>query len=457
MTARADLIVRNVRPHGEATCDVAIADGRITAVGPHLPVTGPEIDGGGRDLIAGLHDHHLHLFATAARRMSLDLSGCIGMDAVGTALRRRASGLEPGAWLRATGFVEPEGALPNRRHLDQWVNDCPLRMQDRTGALWLLNSQALAALGPGPWPDCVECDAEGVPTGRIWRGDGWLRSALPTPPPSLHALSRALAGFGVTSVTDAGASNGAEEAALLTAARQSGDLLQRLTMMGREDLPQGDAFERGPLKLLYDETALPDLAEVSARIASARQQGRAVAAHCVTMGELLFFLAALDMAGGARAGDRIEHGSVIPESLLADIARAGLTIVTQPGFVRTRGDRYLASVDPHDLPDLYRLRSLIAAGVPVLAGSDAPYGSIDPWQAIHAAMTRTTQSGAILGGTEAVTLHQALRLYGADQPIEPGKVADLCLLGTPLSTLSRGWCGNPVELTIINGVAIVRE
>lgn len=453
--SRADLILRNVRPHGGAPCDVAIAAGRITALGPRLALSGPEIDGKDRDIIPGLHDHHLHLLATAARRMSLDLSDCIGMASVGTALRQHAAGLEPGAWLRATGLVEAECPLPDRHQLDQWVIDRPLRIQDRTGALWLLNSSALAAFGPGAWPDCVERDGFGTPTGRIWRGDAWLRSALPTTPPSLRALSRELAGFGVTSVTDAGASNGPEEAALLTTARQSGDLLQRLNLMGREDLPHGDAFERGPLKLLYDETALPDLAEVSARIATARQQGRAVAAHCVTLGELLFFLAALDAAGGVRAGDRIEHGSVIPESLLTDIACAGLTIVTQPGFVRTRGDRYLASVDPHDLPNLYRLNSLIAAGIAVLAGSDAPYGSLDPWEAIHAAMVRTTQSGAILGGAEAVTLQQVLRLYGADQPIKTGQAADLCLLGTPLATLSQGWSGNPVDLAIINGVAIV--
>ena len=148
---------------------------------------------------------------------------------------------------------------------------------------------------------------------------------------------------------------------------------------------------------------------------------------------------------------------MIPASLLTDIARAGLTIVTQPGFVHTRGDRYLASVDQHDVPDLYRLHSLIAAGIPVLAGSDAPYGSLDPWEAIHAAMTRTTRSGAILGGNEKVTLQQAMRFYSADHTIKPGQAADLCLLGSPLSAVSQGWSGNPVELTIINGVAFVPD
>ncbi|RDV06596.1 amidohydrolase [Sphingorhabdus pulchriflava] len=451
MTVAADLILRNVRPYGAAMCDVAIKGGQILALGPNLSVSGPEIVCDGRDLIPGLHDHHLHLFATAARKVTVDLARCESMDAVCAALRQHAARLAEGAWLRATGLIEPDTEIPDRHMLDQWINDRPIRVQDRTGALWLLNSRAIDAIGPGPWPDCVERDASGRPTGRIWRGDVWLRSTLASPPPSLHHLSRELAAFGITSVTDAGASNGAAEVALFEAAVQSGELLQKLTLMGREDLPLSPDLERGPLKLLYDESALPDVAEVAARIVIARQHNRAAAAHCVTLGELLFFLAALDAAGGARPGDRIEHGSVIPQSLLADIARSGLTIVTQPGFVRTRGDRYLATIEPDDLPDLYRLRSLSDAGINVLAGSDAPYGSIDPWEAILAATKRTTESGAIIGKKEAIPLRQALGLYGADRGIQPGQAADLCLLGTPLSVLAEGWTANPVAMTIIGG------
>ena len=36
MSARADLILRNVRPHGGVACDVAITGGRITAMAQRL-------------------------------------------------------------------------------------------------------------------------------------------------------------------------------------------------------------------------------------------------------------------------------------------------------------------------------------------------------------------------------------------------------------------------------------
>ncbi len=85
-------------------------------------------------------------------------------------------------------------------------------------------------------------------------------------------------------------------------------------------------------------------------------------------------------------GDRIEHGSVLPVELLDRVRTLGLRIVTQPGFVLDRGDRYLAEVEHDDQPHLYRCRSLIDAGIPVAGSTDAPFGPEDPWQAVLAAM-----------------------------------------------------------------------
>ena len=53
--------------------DVRCADGRVTdvALGPSADVT---VDADGGALLPGLHDHHLHLFALAAARTSVDLA-----------------------------------------------------------------------------------------------------------------------------------------------------------------------------------------------------------------------------------------------------------------------------------------------------------------------------------------------------------------------------------------------
>lgn len=443
-----ELLITNARTVDGAPVDVTLQDGLIHSVEPCRMLRPHGLDAEGRTVMPGLADHHIHLLATAARHASVDLSDAQSLPDI--AVRIRAA---QGPTARAFGYHEGVGGLLDRAAIDALDSDRPVRIQDRTGALWMLNSPALAQLGSGPFPDSVECDPQGRPTGRIWRGDVWLRQRLGDPPPSLRGLSRSLAAVGVTAVIDAGANNGPSEAALLARAIDDGDLLQKLTLMGKEDLPKARQFSRGPLKLLYDECDLPDPTDVAARIRTARTQRRAVAAHCVTTAELLLYLAALELAGGALPGDRIEHGSVIPASLIADIARAGLVVVTQPGFIFERGDRYQRDIDVLDHPNLYRLQSLIAAGVSVSAGSDAPYGSFDPWLSMRAATDRRTKDGAVLGACEALLPKAALALHlvGGGRLV-PGKAADLLLLDPPIDALTLG--RNPVVATIIDGALV---
>lgn len=439
MTTRFDLIVRNARDAAGAPLSIGMANGLIAAIGRDVIGTGPEFNAEGMTAGPGLQDHHIHLLATAAKMDSIDLADCGTVDAVVAKLRGEARSAD--AWTRAIGYDERAGGLPDRTVLDAWLPDRPLRMQDRTGGYWLLNTAGIERLGGPPFPECIELGPDGRPNGRIRRGDTWLRERIGGAPPSLAPLGRRFAQWGITGVTDAGASNGAAEAKLL-----AGAMPQRLVMMGTEELAAGDGYTLGPVKLLFDETDLPPVKHVAGRISAARALGRNVAAHCVTLGELVFFLEALTEAGGPRPGDRIEHGGVIVESLIADIAEAGLTVVTQQNFIHDRGDRYRAQLDPDELGDLYRLGSLIRGGVKVLGGSDAPYGDANPWIALQAATDRRTRGGLVIGVGEAIARDAALGLY-ASGALEIGAPADLILYDWP----QDGGGPASVGLTVIGG------
>jgi predicted amidohydrolase YtcJ len=433
---RADLVIRNIVDFSGRPIIAAIREGRILARGSDLSVAGPELDGRGATLVPGFHDHHIHIMASAARLYSIDLSRLASESAVVGALRSGAASKPSGTWIRAIGYDERVVGLPDAARLDDWLPEHALRMQDRTGALWMLNQAGLDILGGGPYPPGVELTPSGCPTGRIWREDAWLRARIGAQAPDLACLGTQLARYGVTGLSDAGAHNGPAEAELLAMAHRHGDLPQRLMILGREELTPGEFYVLGPVKILIDERDLPDHEAIESRIRVARRLNRPVAAHCVTLTELLFYLSTLEAAGGACPGDRIEHGGIIPANLLPELTRTGLTIVTNPAFIHDRGDRYLREIDPAEWADLYRLGSLLRAEIPVAAGSDGPYGALDPLVSVRAAMTRRTSAGGVVGPAECVSCRAALGLYfgAANQPARPRRclppddLADLCLI-----------------------------
>lgn len=440
-----------------------VADGVVAEVGPGLRPTGdPEVvEGHGGALLPGLHDHHVHLLATAAARTSVAAGPPAVVDRTDLAatLRRADAALAPGRWLRAVGYHDSVAGDLDRSVLDALVPGRPVRVQHRSGARWTLNSAALEAVGLGDAvspgvgrdtaPPGVERDVAGRPTGRLHRSDDWLRGRIPADDrPDLAGLGAALLRLGVTGVTDATPYRRPADLDALAEAADRGDLPQHVTATGAPELADAafpSPLARGPVKLIIDDAAYPGLDALARDIAAAHRHGRPVAIHCVTRTALALALAAWDTVG-AHPGDRIEHGSVVPPEMLAPIAAHGLTVVTQPGFVAERGDRYLADVDPDDIAHLYPCQRLLAAGIPVAGSTDAPYTAIDPWAAMRAAVQRTTPSGATVAPGEAVAPARALGLFlgppddpgGPRRRVVPGAPADLCLLGLPLAVALGG-------------------
>jgi predicted amidohydrolase YtcJ len=444
-------------------CDVRCEAGRIAAVAPRLaPAAGePVLRAEGGALLPGLHDHHLHLFALAAALLSVRCGPPGVRDAAQLAAALRGAPERDG-WLRGVGYHESVAGELDRDALDRLEPRRPLRLQHRSGALWLVNSAGAERLGLDrePTPDGVERDARGRATGRLYRCDAWLRERLGSPAPPLAPVGQLLARLGVTGATDATPTNGPGALEALRAAARSGALPQRLLVMGAPGLREtGDERAvRGALKILLDERALPTPAELEALIGRARAEGRAVAIHCVTRAELVLAAAALH-AAGSRPGDRIEHASVAPPELAALVAELSLCVVTQPGFIRERGDDYAREVDAADRPWLYRCAGLEAAGVQLGAGTDAPFGDPDPWLAMRAAAERRTRDGLVLGPAEALSPERALALFTtpADAPggrarrIAPGERADLCLLDRSWREAREDLSSRAVRATVCDG------
>lgn len=463
-----DVLLRRAELRVGVIADVQIGAGRVTAVGARLDAQPgvPTVDLDGRALLPGLVDHHIHLMALAAADESVDCGPAAvrSRSDLGRVLReaRRA---RPDGWLRGRGLdVDLVGPV-DRITLDG-AGIGPVRVQDRTGAVWHVDSIGLSELlasATGPPPPGMELDGGGSPTGRLFRLDSWLgarlRAGQMAPLMDLSRVGRQLAGRGVTAVTDATATNGPEELRLLAAAVADGSMPFRVTAMtGQPDIAVPPQLGTGPVKLVLDDDALPALDNLTASIRAAHDADRAIALHCVTVAQLVLALGALEDAG-RRIGDRVEHASLVPESLLAAIAMSGVTVVTQPGLLRSRGDRFRQQVDAAEHGDLYRIATLRTAGVPVAGSTDAPFGPADPWLAIAAAVDRLTETGACIGRRETVSAASAIALFhgtpdvpGTPVRIEAGRRADLCVLASNWQAALDDPERVTLEATLVDGV-----
>jgi predicted amidohydrolase YtcJ len=390
------------------------------------------LDGAGKTVIPGLHDHHVHAYSAAAALTSVH----IGPREIHGAddLRRVLADAEAGedGWIRAVGYHEAIAGPLDRLALDDVESRIPVRVQHRSGILWTLNSAGLAAVGLPDHPD-----------GRLRSADPTWSNSLARRELRLAELSCMLASYGVTGITDATPDLGVNGIVRLTEAHRHHELLQRIWCLA-------------PAKRILHDDSL-DLDELTTWVGARHDAGGTVAVHCVTAAQLVVTIAALQ-AAGSRAGDRIEHAAVVPDDCMADLAALGVTVVTQPNFVAERGDQYLDDVPSDEHRQLWRLASLLKAGIPVALSTDQPFGGADPWAAMHAAVNRVTHSGAVLGPDERIPAAQALAMFFGtfDHPTHPRTIAseqpaDLCVLAASPDEVLAELDSDMVDATVVAG------
>jgi predicted amidohydrolase YtcJ len=411
-------------------------DERVIETGDTLaPLQGEhllEADGGA--VLPGLHDHHLHLRAMAAALDSLSVGppGVRTKTQLAQALANATPG--PDGWIRAVGYHASVAGELDREQLDALVPDTPLRIQHRSGAMWILNSAGLASAGLADHQD-----------GRLHSADNWS-DALPRRATELADISRRLIEYGVTGVTDATPDLTAEDIVTLSVAHRRGEIPQRLHFLAPGK------------RILHDDRL--DVDELTDWVIDHHDDKVSVALHCVTHAQLVVAIAALRSAGG-HPRDRIEHAAVVPDDMVADVVDIGVTVVTQPNFVAERGEHYLRDVPADEWPQLWRVASLLAAGVPMAASTDAPFGGMDPWAAMRAAVHRSTPTGDVVGPDERISPYEALRLFlgHPDRPavprtVEPGQPGDLIVLTAAPDEALATLASDMVAATVIGGRVI---
>jgi predicted amidohydrolase YtcJ len=159
---------------------VAVVGERIAAVGSAADVEGwigPRtrvVDLGGRLLVPGFQDAHVHPISGGLDRLQCDVRESRGVDGVLATIRHYADAHPELEWIVGSGWYMADfpNGTPRREDLDRVVPDRPAFLPNRDGHSAWVNTTALTLAGvdretPDPAGGRIERDPDGTPTGAL--------------------------------------------------------------------------------------------------------------------------------------------------------------------------------------------------------------------------------------------------------------------------------------------------
>lgn len=456
----ADLIVTNARvytadnthPMAEA---FAVRASRIVFIGSSreaLALKGTStrvVDANGRTIIPGMVDAHAHLGNFALSLRNVDLTGTRSYDEVIARVVERSKKVAKGAWIEGRGWDQNDWGdtrFPTHEKLSAALPDNPVVLTRIDGHAVLANAAAMRAANvtassTDPSGGRILRDASNNPTGVLIdnaqslatravpapRGDE-VRGAVKDAVTELHR-------WGLTGMHDAGASRPQIE--LYESMSKAGELEIRLDAMISDDSAAiSHFFAMGPRSALYDgrmwvrsvklyaDGALgsrgaallepySDDPNNSGLLVSPPAHIRDVAERALKAGfqvnthaigdrgnriVLDAYEAALKAVPTADHRFRVEHAQIIAPDDIPRFAQLGVIPSMQASHQTS--DMYWAEkrIGQTRLLGAYAWQSLIASGVVIPNGSDAPVEQINPLISFHASVSRQDANNWPAGG-----------------------------------------------------------
>lgn len=469
-------------PQGPAAQAVALRQGRILAVGSDdavLPMAAAgteKIDLGGRMVVPGFIDAHIHFYEWALKRQGLKLDDLSRvetlLDRLNTAARDRA----PGQWIMGFGWNETdwgEVRMPTRELLDGAAPNHPVILWRCDMHLAAANTAALELAGidahtPDPPEGRIERDAQGEPTGILRELAINLVRDVVAPPgadevvTAFREATGALHRRGVTGIQDVRLMADRDGARALRAFQSldrddrlylrtwvslPGDRLDEIIDLGMQTGLGNDYLRLGHVKFFSDggvgaRTAwmidpfldasgsggrgmpLMEMDVLADRIRRADAAGLSVMVHAIgdrANRELIAIFEALDANRRRRAvpapsiPHRIEHVQMIRSEDITRLKKLNLALCLTPANLVL--DINLIDTAVGELgAEAYALRPLIDTGAAVMFSSDCPVCDPSPLMGIHAAVARQRADGSPSGGwypQHRVSVAESMRAYTA--------------------------------------------
>lgn len=442
--------MEKANPKAEA---VAIADGRITAVGTTEDIkklagdNTKTIDAEGKLVLPGFNDAHAHLVAIGNSFSSIDLSDAKTADDVIGRLTTFARFLPSGRWILG-GKLDPAIELSLSK-IDAATPRNPVFVFHKDPISALVNSLAISSARIDERSETVR-GARLLAVQRVVPADH-IRDL----PAIVETASNYAASLGITSVQDV---HSDDLGAVLRQLNRDGKLKTRvydcvslaswakLAVVGLK-AASGDLMIRtGCVKGHYDEE---DEANTSLgrNIAGADSVGLQVMVHAIGPKANEIVLTEMEKAiktnGDRDRRFRIEHATRVRPADLGRFARSKIIASMQPAlfFSEASGsqDDYRRSAD---------------SGTMIVLGADAPMRGFDPLEGIYSAVNAGGKRGLSVGeAVYAYTLGSAYAEFQEKEKgsIEIGKLADLVMLSSDIFAENADIRNTSVVMTFVNG------
>jgi hypothetical protein len=209
-------------------------------------------------------------------------------------------------------------------------------------------------------------------------------------------------------------------------------------------------------------------AQLDAEFQTMHDAGWQIATHSNGDREIDMVLTAIERAQARNprpdARHRIEHASVMNQSLLERARKAGVILVFH-SYMWEHGDK-LASYGPERLAMMHPYRTAIDMGIHVAGHSDSTVSAADPLLRIQDMVTRLGSDGLEYGISQRVTVDEAIRVWTLDGAyatfednikgsITPGKLADFVVLrADPRKVSPREIKDIVIDSTYVGGRAV---
>jgi hypothetical protein len=473
----ADLIITNAKiwtvdkslPTAQA---VAVLGDRIVAVGsnteidawraPHTHV----IDAGGKLLLPGFNDAHVHFVSGGMQLDNIQLNDATTPEEFARRIGERARVTAKGEWIVGGNWDETKWNPPNmptKELIDAVTPDTPVFVSRYDGHMGLANSVALRLAGitartPDPPGGTIVRDAQGNPTGALKdAATDYIDKVIPplTHDQRLKIVKRALAhaaSVGVTSVQHMVASN--EDIAVYSELLQRDELTTRIyvapSITHVDDLAKlgiGHAFggpylRIGALKafadgslgsgtayfyepflnqgnnrgLLSDE--MQPISFMRDRYMKADAAGLQICTHAIgdegisTILDL--YSEVIKKHGEADRRLRIEHAQHMAAKDFERFAQLHVIASVQPYHAIDDG-RFAESHIGHERASrTYAFRTFLDHGVRLAFGTDWEVAPLDPLLTVYAAVTRATLDGKNPNGwfpEQKLSVAEAIEAY----------------------------------------------